>query len=297
MPKNNAYSKLKLGRIGFGTWRLLDNTSEKEAFNLLQEAVTAGITFFDTAQVYSEGRAERLLGELKNTYPHITVATKLPGCRKPGPHCAPTDVYPRGYLERMILKSLMNLNLDTIDVLQLHNWSFEWDLKSCGYIFDILRKFKEDGMVRRTGISMPNSGRVSINFDNRVVDFVQFPINLAQKWGLAFLQAIPSNTHLKFLARGVFAHGLLSYHKLADKRRGQEKILSYIANELDISLEEVPRYAFFHTLTNTNIYLSILGINSEYSLLLIQKYLSEGFDCETLNRVKQIDFNKLNRFL
>src|ERR671935_1912918 len=69
-----------VSEIGFGAWQIgadWGNVSEDEAIATLHAAVDAGVTFFDTADVYGDGRSERLVGRLLRERPEVTVATKM----------------------------------------------------------------------------------------------------------------------------------------------------------------------------------------------------------------------------
>jgi aryl-alcohol dehydrogenase-like predicted oxidoreductase len=88
-----------------------------ESMNALRRAVDLGVNFFDTADVYGDGRSERLLAKLKRERgEQIHIATKAG--RRLNPHVA--GAYNRANLTTFVEDSLKNLNTDTIDLLQLH---------------------------------------------------------------------------------------------------------------------------------------------------------------------------------
>jgi len=106
--------------IGLGCWQLGsawgDVVEESLAFDILQTAVDSGITFFDTADIYGDGRSETLIGEfLKGTDHNIKVGTKF-GRRG--------DIYPNNYtkdsLRKCVEASLNRLQMGRLDLLQLH---------------------------------------------------------------------------------------------------------------------------------------------------------------------------------
>src|SRR5512143_1920613 len=98
-----------------GTWGPVDDDESLEA---LSRAVDLGVNFFDTADVYGDGRSERLLARLKRQCPRdeILIATKAG--RRLDPHVA--EGYNRAKLTAFVERSLKNLNSEAIDLLQLH---------------------------------------------------------------------------------------------------------------------------------------------------------------------------------
>ena len=107
--------------IGFGGWAIGGTwgpVDETDAMAALHAAMDAGITFFDTADVYGDGRSERLMARLLRESPGqvVVVATKA-GLRLK-PHVAAG--YTRENLEAFVDRSLKNLGVEAIDLLQLH---------------------------------------------------------------------------------------------------------------------------------------------------------------------------------
>ncbi|MDJ0952810.1 MAG: aldo/keto reductase [Acidimicrobiia bacterium] len=112
---------LEVSRIGFGAWAIgadWGDVSEGDAMAALETALDEGITFFDTADVYGDGRSERLIARLRSERPdaEFTVATKAG--RRINPHVAAG--YTPENIEAFIDRSLTNLNVDSLELLQLH---------------------------------------------------------------------------------------------------------------------------------------------------------------------------------
>ena len=85
---------------------------------ILKTSFDNGVNFFDTADVYGDGRSERFVGEFINsTSERIYVATKAG--RRINPHEA-AGYYDKDLMESFVDRSLKNLNIDTIDLLQMH---------------------------------------------------------------------------------------------------------------------------------------------------------------------------------
>lgn len=142
---------VSVSAIGFGGWAIGgawgaadDNTSRAA----LRRAVELGVSFFDTADVYGEGRSERLLGELKREHPHLFIATKAG--RGLSPHVAAG--YTRANIERFIDGSLQRLGVERLDLLQLHCPPDE--TYRSGQLFELMHALQPSGKVRFWGVSI-----------------------------------------------------------------------------------------------------------------------------------------------
>ena len=109
----------EVSEIGFGAWGIGADwgaVDDRESLAALHAAVDAGVTFFDTADVYGDGRSERLIGQLLRERPErLVVATKL-GRRVPLDIANYTHDIFRSWIER----SRENLGVETVDLVQLH---------------------------------------------------------------------------------------------------------------------------------------------------------------------------------
>jgi len=110
----------KVSAISFGAWAIGGTwgaVQDDESLAALHRAVDLGVNFFDTADVYGDGRSERLLAQLKRERSEaIHIATKAG--RRLDPHVAAG--YNKENLTAFVERSLKNLDTDTIDLLQLH---------------------------------------------------------------------------------------------------------------------------------------------------------------------------------
>ena len=110
----------KVSEISFGAWAIgsmWGSVDEKESMAALHKALDVGINFFDTADVYGDGRSERLLGRLrKERKETFYIATKAG--RKLNPHTP--EGYNRENFTRFVEDSLRNLQTDCLDIVQLH---------------------------------------------------------------------------------------------------------------------------------------------------------------------------------
>ena len=148
---------LDVSVIGFGTWGIgswapgqlsYGVTDDDTSLAALQQALSEGITFYDTAPLYGLGHAERLLGRaFGHCRDKVVIGTKLGYVDfQGGKNYDPT------YLDRALDESLARLQTDYVDVLQLHDPSMA-DLTGNPAILKTLDGFVRDGRVRALGVS------------------------------------------------------------------------------------------------------------------------------------------------
>jgi aryl-alcohol dehydrogenase-like predicted oxidoreductase len=148
-------SELCLGTMTFGgeggMWGNIGQLQQDEADQLVKAALDAGINFFDTANVYAEGRSERILGQsLKNLgvrREEVVVATKVLGRMHPGPNGAGAS---RGHIHDQVHASLERLGTDHIDLYQIHGFDRATPIEETLYALDSLVR---RGTVRYLGLS------------------------------------------------------------------------------------------------------------------------------------------------
>jgi len=149
----------QVSEIGYGMWGLAGWTGseEKEVEASLYKAVELGCNFFDTAWGYGSGRSEQILGKLIRAYPNkkLYAASKIPpkNFKWPSkPSYKLEEVFPASHIIEYAEKSLKNLNIDSIDLLQFHVWEDAWadsdDWKTA------VEKLTREGKVKHWGISV-----------------------------------------------------------------------------------------------------------------------------------------------
>jgi len=110
----------KVSALGFGAWAVggdWGSVDDTESLVALNRAIELGVNFFDTADVYGDGRSECLLAQLRQHHREkILIATKAG--RRLNPHTA--EGYNRANLTAFIERSLKNLHTEALDLLQLH---------------------------------------------------------------------------------------------------------------------------------------------------------------------------------
>ncbi len=149
----------QVSEIGYGMWGLAGwkGHDDKEVLLALDRSAELGCNFYDTAWGYGEGRSEKILGDLLKRNPSKTIhfATKIPpkNFKWPSkPHYPLEETFPYDHIIEYTERSLGNLDVDCIDLMQFHVWEDNWsghdDWKRA------VLKLKEDGKVRYFGISV-----------------------------------------------------------------------------------------------------------------------------------------------
>lgn len=148
-------SELCLGTMTFGggdgMWQAIGKVQQDEADAILKASLDAGINFIDTANIYSEGASETILGQgLKNlgiARDQVVIATKALGRMSPGPNGAGAS---RGHILDQIEQSLKRLQLDHVDLYQIHGFD---PLTPMDETLEALDNLVRRGLVRYVGLS------------------------------------------------------------------------------------------------------------------------------------------------
>jgi aryl-alcohol dehydrogenase-like predicted oxidoreductase len=151
---------LEVSEIGFGAWgiggTMWIGAKDDESLRALHRAIDQGVNLIDTAVVYGEGRSEQLVGKaVRERKEEVWVATKVPPKNLEWPArkgVAVAEVFPAAHITRFAEKSLKNLGLERVDLLQLHVWRDEW-LDQDGWREAFLG-LKTQGKARFLGISI-----------------------------------------------------------------------------------------------------------------------------------------------
>ena len=198
----------KISEISFGAWAIggaWGTVSDQESLAALHAALDGGVNFFDTADVYGDGRSERLLAKLrKERKEKFYIATKA-GRRLPK---QTPEGYNRKNLTAWIDRSLQNLNTDTIDLLQLH--CPHPDVYYRPEVFGILDDFVAAGKLRYYGVSVEKVEEALKAIEYPHVQSVQIIFNMFRQRpaDLFFHEAL--RRRVGILARVPLASGMLS---------------------------------------------------------------------------------------
>lgn len=157
---------VNVSTVSFGAWAVggtWGSVDDSESLKAMHRAVDLGVNFFDTADVYGDGRSERLIRQLKSERSEkLFVATKAG--RRLDPHVAAgyTEANLRGFINR----SRENLGVDTLDLLQLHCPPTEVYYEP--EVFEALEGFVSEGLLRYWGVSVEKveEGLKAIDYPN-----------------------------------------------------------------------------------------------------------------------------------
>ena len=198
-----------VSEIGLGCWQIgwcWGDVSDNEARDLLNEALDKGVNFFDTSDTYGDGRSERFLSEIiKSSTEKIYVTTKL-GRRIRG------TKYPRGYkhypMEEFIDRSLKNLGVECIDLVQLHCPPIE-TIKT-KETFEIMDELVKKGKIANYGVSVHTieDALEAIKFPN--VKSIQMVFNVFRQKPAENFLSLTKEKKVAVIARGPLASGLLT---------------------------------------------------------------------------------------
>ena len=198
----------RVSEISFGAWAIggaWGETDDRESLAALHRAVDLGVNFFDTADVYGDGRSERLLAQLKRERnEEIIVATKAG--RRLDPHVA--SGYNRENLRAFIDRSLQNLETDSLDLLQLHCPPTQVYYRP--EVFDALDDFVKQGKLRYYGVSVEKVEEALKAIEYPGVQTVQIIFNIFRQRpaDLFFVEA--KKRKVGILARVPLASGMLT---------------------------------------------------------------------------------------
>lgn len=149
----------RVSEVGYGMWGMAGWTGsdDDQSRASLEEAVARGCNLFDTAWAYGAGHSERLLGELVRRHPERTLyaATKVPPKNRTWPSRRGfklDDVFPPEYIREYAEKSLDNLAIDRIDLLQFHVWEDAWAHDERWQ--RVMDDLKVEGLIGGIGISV-----------------------------------------------------------------------------------------------------------------------------------------------
>jgi aryl-alcohol dehydrogenase-like predicted oxidoreductase len=194
--------------IGLGTWQLgadWGEVSEADAWAVLDASVQGGVTLFDTADVYGDGRSERLIGEFLAGTPglDVTVATKM-GRREAQDPANFTLANFRGWTDR----SRRNLRMDTLHLVQLHCPPGPVYLSDA--VFDALDTLVDEGAISNYGVSVETAAEALAAIARPGVATVQIILNAFRLKPLDAVLPAARDAGVGIIARVPLASGLLS---------------------------------------------------------------------------------------
>ena len=198
----------KVSEVSFGAWAIggaWGQVSDEESMAALNKAIDCGVNFIDTADVYGNGRSERLVAQLKkDRKEEIIVATKA-GRRLPQ---QTVEGYSRENLNAWIEDSLRNLSCETLDLLQLH--CPPTALYDRQEVFGILDDLVKAGKIRYYGVSVEKVDEALKAIESPNVQTVQIIFNCFRQRPSEVFFARAAQKKVGILARVPLASGLLT---------------------------------------------------------------------------------------
>jgi aryl-alcohol dehydrogenase-like predicted oxidoreductase len=198
----------KVSACSFGAWAIgadWGSVDDAESLSALNRAVELGVNFFDTADVYGDGRSERLMAKLRRQHrERIYIATKAG--RRLNPHNAAG--YNRANLTAFVERSLKNLEVDALDLLQLHCPPFQTYYMP--EVYGVLDDLVKAGKLRYYGVSVEKVEEALKAIEYPNVQSIQIIFNMFRQRPaeLFFEQAMKKKVGI--LARVPLASGLLT---------------------------------------------------------------------------------------
>ena len=206
--RNIGEGGFEVSEVGLGCWQIGadwgNKIEESNAMEILRQAVASGITFFDTADVYGDGRSEELIGQfLKETDSKIRVATKFGRNAK---------VFPDNYSQKRLIESIegskKRLGVTSLDLLQLH--CIPTDELRKGKVFDWLREQKDAGNIRSFGASVESVEEGLICLEQEGLQSLQVIFNVFRQKLVTDLLPQAKSRGVGIIVRLPLASGLLT---------------------------------------------------------------------------------------
>jgi len=200
--------KRLVSEVGLGTWQIggsWGSVDEATAMEILTTATQEGITFFDTADVYGDGRSEQFIGKFLRTHSdNVFVATKLGRGSDPG--------WPGNFTRENIIKhteaSLKRLGLERLNLTQLH--CIPREVMAEGAVFDTLRELKKQGKIEHFGASVETVEEGLLCLEQEGLASLQVIFNIYRQKPISELFAKAKEKQVSIIARVPLASGLLS---------------------------------------------------------------------------------------
>jgi aryl-alcohol dehydrogenase-like predicted oxidoreductase len=148
-----------VAEMGYGMWGMAGwkGSEDSESMESLQRAVELGCNFFDTAYAYGEGHSEKLLGQLlrQNPSKRLYTASKIPPKNRIWPSRRGTgleEVFPPDYIHEMTQRTLENIGITSLDLMQFHVWEDDWARDESWQ--QAVSDLKAEGLVKSFGVSV-----------------------------------------------------------------------------------------------------------------------------------------------
>ena len=206
----------QVSEVGLGCWQIggsWGEVSSDDALQILRAAHENGVTMFDTANVYGDGRSEKLIGQFlrESGASDVFVATKL---GRGGEKLTLDGM--RAATE----KSLSNLGVEALDLTQLHCIPTE-DLRR-GEVFEHLRALQDEGKIKRFGASVESMEEAHLCLQHEGLSSLQIIFNLFRQKPIDDLFEAAKSKNVGLIVRLPLASGLLSGKMTIDTKFDEE---------------------------------------------------------------------------
>jgi aryl-alcohol dehydrogenase-like predicted oxidoreductase len=278
---------LSVSEIGYGAWGIGGSmwlgAEDQESLRALNRAIDLGVNFIDTAAAYGNGHSERLVGKVvAEREERIVVASKIPpkNLAWPAPDgIDPDEAFPADHIRKSTERSLSNLGMDAIDVMQFHVWNDDW--LGRGSWLEGIQALRDEGKIRFFGVSIndlqpANAVRL---IETGAVDTVQVIYNIFEQAPEDELLAACERNDVGVIARVPLDEGGLTGSVKAGttfpegdfrneyfsgensvERTGERA--QAIADDLGLSNGELPEVALRYVLSHPAISTVIPGMRS-----------------------------------
>jgi aryl-alcohol dehydrogenase-like predicted oxidoreductase len=210
-------TKFNVSEISLGAWQIGgkwgSEFDENNAIKTLNSAIDLGVNFIDTADVYSNGLSEEIVSKVvQGRGEKVYVATKCG--RKLNPHTA--DGYNTENIRKFVHESLENMELDKIDLLQLH--CPPTDVYKKEEVYDALDELKREGKIVNYGVSVEKVSEALTAIENDNVSIVQIIFNMFRQKPYKELFEKARKKNVGIIVRVPLASGLLTGKFTKDTR-------------------------------------------------------------------------------
>lgn len=303
--------RLPASRIGVGTWAIGGGWGpqpEEQSLAALREAIDQGCLLIDTAPLYGNGRAERLIAQaLKGRREHVTVLTKVSPLAyqwAPAPGTPLEEVFPPEHITAQAEESLKRLQTESIDCLLLQTWCPSWTQELSWY--HAMLRLQQEGKIRSYGIAVSDHRPDEANgvIEAGRVSLLEVPYSLLDQRAAERLFPIAQQHRVSLIARSPLASGALAeawsestrFHRRDWRRRvfrGDlfQQTVRRVALVKAIANPAFPlaQFALRFCLSHPAIAAAIPGIrNAEHARCDVAVSAQEKLPRETLDQIAQL---------
>ncbi len=291
---DNLEKKLMLGGNIFGHF-----TSESETHDILDCAQSIGVNAIDTADVYSAGISEKIIGSrIKKDRTNWFIASKV-GLQS---YANPAGIGTKENIQKKIEETLKRLQTDYLDLYQIHHFDPVTPLEETIEAFNQLLR---EGKILSAGISNYNAHHLQLlqNQKNQVFKFHQLPLNLSSFTRMA--EVLRASQDMELIAYSCLARGLFDEKYLADllppdsRAFKSQNVRNDLTQEFITLLKKTHTLGIQHKVTITQIALqfvalipkvkfTIVGVRNKEQLLSAYENLKKPYSLLTLTEAIKI---------